>query len=382
MSWQMVKLDKYLSVLSGFAFKSALFTDSGMPLIRIRDVVPGKTSTFYSGDFSKEYVIKKGDLLVGMDGDFNRAYWKSDDALLNQRVCKLVADDIGLDQSFLYHLLPKELLTIHQNTPAVTVKHLSVKKIKDIEISLPPLEEQKRIAAILDKADTIRQKRKQAIELADEFLRSVFLDMFGDPVTNPKRFPIGTIRDLVSSVNYGTSGKASEDKGEFPILRMGNITYQGGWNFTNLKYIDLEEKDKPKYLTQKGDLLFNRTNSKELVGKTAVYDFDEPMAIAGYLIRVRVNPKLANSWFISGYLNSQHGKQTLLGMCKAIVGMANINAQELQDIAILCPTVELQDKYASIVTKVKSRIKNNDKSLSELSQLFNSLSQKAFSGKL
>jgi len=253
--------------------------------------------------------------------------------------------------------------------------------VEKIQIPLPPLQEQKRIAAILDKADSVRRKRQKAISLADDFLRSVFLDMFGDPVTNPKEFKKGTIRDLIESANYGSSGKASETEGKYPILRMGNITYEGGWDFTNLKYIDLSEKDEPKYLTQKGDLLFNRTNSKELVGKTAVFEEDEPMAIAGYLIRVRPNEK-GNNYYISGYLNSYHGKQTLLNMCKSIVGMANINAQELQDIKILLPPLELQNEYEQIVKSTKLKLKRFYTSEELLNDNFKSLSQKAFSGEL
>lgn len=250
-----------------------------------------------------------------------------------------------------------------------------------IEIPLPPLTEQKRIAAILDKADALRRKRQQAIDLADQFLRSVFLDMFGDPATNPKKFPVGTIRDMVESANYGTSAKASETIGEYPVLRMGNITYQGGWDFTDLKYIDLTEKDLPKYLVYQGDLLFNRTNSRELVGKTAVYDQSEPMAFAGYLVRMRTNEK-GNTHYISGYLNSAHGKSVLVGMCKSIVGMANINAQELQNIKILIPPVELQHQYKQIVTALKERMVKHHSSLNELNDLFASLSQSAFAGKL
>ncbi|MGI4935121.1 restriction endonuclease subunit S, partial [Escherichia coli] len=99
-----------------------------------------------------------------------------------------------------------------------------------------------RIATILDKADGIHKKREQAIKLADDFLRAKFLEMFGTPANNIHRFPKGTIRDLVDSVNYGTSAKASIDSGEYPILRMGNITYQGRWDFTDLKYLDLSVK--------------------------------------------------------------------------------------------------------------------------------------------
>ncbi|EFM5242971.1 restriction endonuclease [Escherichia coli] len=375
---QLVTLGKHIDILSGCAFPSSGFNrNNGVPLIRIRDILSGKTETYYEGSYDLKYLIKKGDLLVGMDGDFNREYWKGTDALLNQRVCKITPNSETLDKNFLYHFLQKELDKIHATTDVVTVKHLSVKKIQDIKIRLPSLKEQKRIAAILDKADAIRQKREQAIKLADDFLRAKFLEMFGTPANNIHRFPKGTIRDLVDSVNYGTSAKASIDSGEYPILRMGNITYQGRWDFTDLKYLDLSVKEKDKYLVKEGDLLFNRTNSKELVGKTAVYEEDRPMAFAGYLIRVRPN-SIGNNYYISGYLNSIHGKITLMNMCKSIVGMANINAQELQNIEILIPPKHLQDEYEIIYKKIKKGLSIYDKSAMQLQLLASNLSNKYF----
>ncbi|EFF2332950.1 restriction endonuclease [Escherichia coli] len=375
---QLVTLGKHIDILSGCAFPSSGFNrNNGVPLIRIRDILSGKTETYYEGCYDLKYLIKKGDLLVGMDGDFNREYWKGTDALLNQRVCKITPNPETLDKNFLYHFLQKELDKIHATTDVVTVKHLSVKKIQDIKIRLPSLKEQKRIATILDKADAIRQKREQAIKLADDFLRAKFLEMFGTPANNIHRFPKGTIRDLVDSVNYGTSAKASIDSGEYPILRMGNITYQGRWDFTDLKYLDLSVKEKDKYLVKEGDLLFNRTNSKELVGKTAVYEEDRPMAFAGYLIRVRSN-SIGNNYYISGYLNSIHGKITLMNMCKSIVGMANINAQELQNIEILIPPKHLQDEYEIIYKKIKKGLSIYDKSAMQLQLLASNLSNKYF----
>ncbi|MEW3023073.1 restriction endonuclease subunit S [Escherichia coli] len=375
---QLVTLGKHIDILSGCAFPSSGFNrNNGVPLIRIRDILSGKTETYYEGSYDLKYLIKKGDLLVGMDGDFNREYWKGTDALLNQRVCKITPNPETLDKNFLYHFLQKELDKIHATTDVVTVKHLSVKKIQDIKIRLPSLKEQKRIAAFLDKADAIRQKREQAIKLADDFLRAKFLEMFGTPANNIHRFPKGTIRDLVDSVNYGTSAKASIDSGEYPILRMGNITYQGRWDFTDLKYLDLSVKEKDKYLVKEGDLLFNRTNSKELVGKTAVYEEDRPMAFAGYLIRVRPN-SIGNNYYISGYLNSIHGKITLMNMCKSIVGMANINAQELQNIEILIPPKHLQDEYEIIYKKIKKGLSIYDKSAMQLQLLASNLSNKYF----
>ncbi|MCW0330168.1 restriction endonuclease subunit S [Pantoea ananatis] len=376
--YQLVTLGKHIDILSGYAFPSSGFNQkNGVPLIRIRDILSGRTETYYEGSYDLKYLIKKGDLLVGMDGDFNREYWKGTDALLNQRVCKITPNPETLDKNFLYHFLQKELDKIHATTNVVTVKHLSVKKIQDIKIRLPSLKEQKRIAAILDKVDGIRQKREQAIKLADELLRAKFLDMFGTPANNIHRFPKGTIRDLVDSVNYGTSAKASIDSGKYPILRMGNITYQGGWDFTDLKYLDLSVKEKDKFLVKEGDLLFNRTNSKELVGKTAVYEEDRPMAFAGYLIRVRPN-SIGNNYYIAGYLNSTHGKITLMNMCKSIVGMANINAQELQNIEILIPPKHLQDEYEIIYKKIKKGLTISNRSVMQLQQLASNLSNRYF----
>jgi type I restriction enzyme S subunit len=304
------------------------------------------------------------------------------DMAINQDLKALfINDEVKTDRNFLIRFLESKAQYIDSEGKGATVKGVTLDFLKAINVPLPPLEEQKRIAAILDKADAIRRKRQQAIQLADDFLRSVFLDMFGDPVTNPKGFAVGTIRDFVETAKYGSSGKASETEGEYPMLRMGNITYKGSWDFKKLKYIDLDENDKDKYLAKKGDLLFNRTNSKELVGKTAVFEEETPMALAGYLVRVRPNEH-GNNYYLSGYLNSSHGKKTLMGMCKSIVGMANINAQELQNIKITLPPIELQNRFEQIVKVVNCKVKKYDNSQNCLGDLFNSLSQKAFAGEL
>lgn len=326
----------------------------------------------YTSDFN---ATCKSELPTIIFGDHTRAFkYIETPFALGADGAKVLEPIASLDKRFLFHYFKQLRLE-----SAGYSRHF--KFLKETYVPVPPLAEQKRIAAILDKADAIRRKRQQAIQLADEFLRAVFLDMFGDPVTNPKWLPLGTIRDLVESANYGSSAKASEAGGDYPILRMGNITYEGAIDMTDLKYIDLTDKEKPKYLAVNGDLLFNRTNSKELVGKTAVYDRDYPVAIAGYLIRVRTNDK-GNSYYISGYLNSAHGKATLQNICKSIVGMANINAQEMQDIPIIIPPVSLQNRYKDIVVSTKEKLAAHQAALNANNELFNALSQKAFSGNL
>lgn len=248
-----------------------------------------------------------------------------------------------------------------------------------LEIPFPPLHDQIRIAHLLSKVEGLIAQRKQHLQQLDDLLKSVFLEMFGDPVRNEKRWEPTTIGDLAIEVKYGTS--ASAQGGQYKYLRMNNITQDGYWDFGSLKYIDVDDKDFEKYSLRKGDLVFNRTNSKELVGKTAVYDRDEPVIIAGYLIRVRFKNE-TNPWFVWGHLNSKFGKTRLFNLCRNIVGMANINAKELQAIPILKPPIELQNQFAVIVEKVESIKARYQHSLTDLENLYGALSQKAFKGEL
>lgn len=390
MSWPLVKISDFCQTGSGGTPSRDVpeYYQGDIPWIKsgdLRENIVTSATEFISCEAiqkSSAKIVPHGAILVAMYGaTVGRMALLGIDAATNQAVCNIVPDASKADTKYVYYALLSKVPDFLRSAIGGAQPNISQGLIRSTEIPLPPLPEQKRIATILDKADAIRRKRQQAIQLADDFLRAVFLDMFGDPVTNPKGFPVGTVRDLVDTANYGSSEKASETEGEFPMLRMGNITYSGAIDFSGLKYVDLSKKDQPKYLVEKGDLLFNRTNSKELVGKTAVYDRDDVAAIAGYLIRVRMNEK-GNSYYVSGYLNSTHGKSTLQSMCKSIVGMANINAQEMQNIQILLPPIDMQNKYAAIFKATKLRLKSQSQSERNLADLFFALSQKAFQGEL
>ncbi|MEL4428331.1 restriction endonuclease subunit S [Shewanella mangrovisoli] len=150
-SWERVPLAQVAEILNGAPFDSSLFSNSdGMPLARIRDVLTGDTSTYYTGPYEETFIIRQGDLLVGMDGDFNSGFWGIRPALLNQRVCKITPDEQHFDKRLLSFALPGYLAAINANTPSVTVKHLSSRTIGEIELPLPPRAEQTRIVAKLE----------------------------------------------------------------------------------------------------------------------------------------------------------------------------------------------------------------------------------------
>lgn len=250
------------------------------------------------------------------------------------------------------------------------------KQVAKYPVPVVGKEEQRRIAALLDKVSDLITKRRAQLDKLDLLEKARFVEMFGDQRTNPKGWKTGRIRDVVNEVKYGTSRPAVEG-GTYKYLRMGNITFDGHLDLNDLKYIDIPEPEIEKCIVRKGDVLFNRTNSKELVGKTCVFDLDEPMVIAGYIIRVRVNERVIPE-YLSAVLNSQYGKQTLSDMCKAIVGQANINAQELQNIAILIPPIELQREFALFIHRVNRLVSNVTDGIKKLETLKKALMQRVF----
>lgn len=285
-----------------------------------------------------------------------------------------------LDAKFLFHWLRKNRAYLESLGNGATFKEVSKATVSRIEIALPPIADQRRISAILDQADALRVKRREALAQLDSLTQSIFIEMFGDPATNPKSWNIRKIGDLLDSASYGTSEK-SEATGDFPVLRMNNITRTGEIDLNSLKYMNLDTHELDRYLVKTGDILFNRTNSAELVGKSAIFRHSKRMAYAGYLVRLRSNAE-TDSEYLAGFLNTAYAKKMLRGMCKSIIGMANINAKEVQAMKIAQPPTALQHEYGLRIKEVMRQKDVHRASLAEFDELFASLQHRAFRGEL
>ena len=302
-----------------------------------------------------------------------------DNSSFNQQINAIIPNKEIILPKYLCYALKYNKKKIQAIANAAVVPIINKTQFSEFEISIHQKEEQVKVVKILDQAQELIDKRKAQIEALDELIQSVFYDMFGDPGLNSKGWETGRISDIIVKTQYGTSTKANETEGEYAVLRMNNITYSGNWDFKSLKYVDLDEKDREKYLVYKGEVLFNRTNSKELVGKTAVYKREKPMAYAGYLVKATPNNR-ANGQFIASYMNTKYTKSLLFNMAKNIVGMANINAEEFKNIKVYIPPIEIQDQFAEIVENIEKQKELLNERLVELENNFNSLMQRAFNG--
>ena len=243
--------------------------------------------------------------------------------------------------------------------------------ISSIEVPLFSLEKQivirLRLKSILDELVSC----KALLAKLDTLVKSRFVEMFGG-----SGWPVVTVGSLATDIRYGTSKKAS-DSGQFVYLRMNNMTDGGGLDFDDVKYIDLDGSELDKCLVVDGDLLFNRTNSREKVGKTAVFHEKEPMVIAGYIIRVRLGDRIRPD-FLAAYMNLPTTKAMLRSIARGAVHQANINSKELSAIEVPVPPICLQDSFLAFVAEVdKSRFIVQQK-IEKLQTLYDSLAQKYF----
>jgi type I restriction enzyme M protein len=332
-TWDIVRVGDIASIISGYAFESKSFNkETGLPLIRIRDLKNGYSETKYSGDYSDDYLVDNGDLLVGMDGDFSPAIWNGGRALLNQRVCKLY-DFKNSDKEYLLYIIKKALKHIEEHTPHTTVKHISAKQILDIQVPLPPLSVQQKILNELKEYESI-------INGARQVLRN-----YKPSIEVKESWPL-TDLDKIASFQYGFTAVA-KDSGDTRFIRITDISDKGKLKQNDLKYVDLSDDNKA-YLLQSGDILMARTGAT--FGKTLMYEGDVNSIFASYLIRISLDQKIMLPYFYWAYSQGQDYWE----QAKSLVGgtgQPQFNANALRKVQIPLPSLEEQ---LSIINKLQT----------------------------
>ena len=343
-----VKLGEVCEILSGYAFKSSQFNDKkiGLPLIRIRDVERGFSDTYFEGAYPEEYLIKNGDLLITMDGSFILKKWEGDLALLNQRVCKIKITDKSVDEDYISWLIPKYLKEIEDKTPFVTVKHLSVAKIKDISFVLPNKPEQKLISKELNTISQIYDFRKIQSEGLNELVKSRFNEMFGDFYTSlfPK-YKIGEKFELSSGSTPSRDNKLYWDSGMINWVKTTEVI--------NKEITETEEKI-TKFALENTSLKLFPVNTILIAmygqgqtrGRSAILKVESTSNQACGAIFPN---KIDNPVFIWHQLMLRYSELRELGRGG---NQANLNGQLIKNFELIFPPLSLQNEFADFVAQV------------------------------
>ena len=331
-------------------------------------------------------IFPKGSILLAMYGSIGKLAIAGRDISCNQAILGIqIKDKEHLDINYLRLWLTSIKATLEFQGRGVTQQNISKSIVEKLEIPLPPLEEQRRIAAILDKADGVRRKRKEAIRLTEELLKSTFLEMFGDPVTNPKGWEVRELGDCVKDIESGWSPKCDTRQAEpeeWGVLKLGAVTY-GHFNPDENKAMLPDDVPRQELEIKTGDLLVTRKNTYELVGASAFVQMTRPkLMLPDLIFRLRLIDGI-DPVYVWQTLSQKTMRLKLSGLAGGTAGsMPNISKARLRTLPFPVPPQLLQLKYREIFNQFWLK-KEHQKESEEISEnLFNSLLQKAFRGEL
>ncbi|WP_233583144.1 restriction endonuclease subunit S [Corallococcus sp. CA053C] len=335
-----------------------------------------------------KFDLRQGDLLVCEGGEPGRSAVVEHDlpgvffqkALMRVRPCDNQLDTRFL-QRFMEHAARRG--TFAKDGNKATIAHFPAVKLNALKVPLPPVAEQCRIAGILDKADAIRRKRIEAIALTEELQRSAFLEMFGDPVTNPKGWDVKPLGELAESASGVTKGKRydGQELVTLPYMRVANVQ-DGHLVLSEVKTITVSVEDGRRYRLMYGDVLLTEGGDPDKLGRGTVWREEVPGCIhQNHIFRVRPGPAV-RAEYLSAIIGSERGKRYFLRAAKQTTGIATINMSQLKAFPVLIPPTPLQDRYVKFVSKINESRDNQQERSSLTDELFGVLGREAFRGGL
>jgi type I restriction enzyme S subunit len=436
-SWERVSVSDIANILNGFAFESTRFSESsGIPLMRIRDVGSDKTKCNYDGPYEDQYVIKKGDLLIGMDGDFKSSRWNGPRALLNQRVCKLALKTNLYNPKLLELALPGYLNAINDNTSSQTVRHLSSRSIAEIPLPLPPLDEQHRILSALerlvDRVDKSRHRLAKVPKILKAFRQSVLgaacsgrltedwregnpagesaekllarIDQERAKSTRPTRrestddemltdlpelpelwrwTPMGRVVDVQGGIQK--QPKRAPKKHAYPYLRVANVL-RNRLDLSEIQQMELFDGELETYRLRRNDLLVVEGNgSLTEIGRSALWTGEIRDCVhQNHIIRVRARVCLPE--YLNFYWNSPIGVGRVKDVAVTTAGLYSLSTKKVA--ALPAPIAPLEEQH-EIVLRVEALFKLADAiekwvaaATKRADKLMQSILAKAFRGEL
>lgn len=324
--------------------------------------------------------VKETDILIAWDGANAGTVGYGLSGLAGSTISCLEIHNKEFESAFVGKFLKSKFNLIRANCTGATIPHVSREYLLNLAIPRKSLEEQKKIVKSLDTADGPRQKRKEQLALLDDYLKSVFLDMFGDPVVNEKEWTMISLSQKILDVKNGLSRRRKEMQNEGDVvLRLRDIR-ENKIDFSESNRIRLENKEKGKYNVEIGDLLFIRVNGNpEYVGRSAVFSgYSEEVFFNDHIMRVKLDRCDVNVVFLCFLLNSSYGKRQIALYKKTSAGQHTINQEGLGKIKCYLPPLELQNKFADIVEQVEQIKQKMHASLDEMDNHFNALMQRYF----
>jgi type I restriction enzyme, S subunit len=396
--WTSVRAGDVLGLQNGFPFKPTQWRPVGLPIIRIQNLNNRDAPFNYCfEDVPEKFRVRHGDLLFAWSGtpgtSFGAHVWAGPQAWLNQHIFRVEFSHELYDRDFLRLAINQNLQSyIDQAHGGAGLAHITKAKFDNSTLLLAPLAEQRRIVekveALLARVNAARERLQQSLRRIAAFQRSILASAYrGDFTSRGEIEPNDELKytelgELAEDFSYGSSAKSSAS-GAVPVLRMGNIQ-DGKIDWSDLVYTSNRDEIEA-YDLRPGDILFNRTNSPELVGKTALYRGERPSIYAGYLIRIRCSANLLPA-YLTYCLNSSAGRAFCDRVKTDGVSQSNINATKLRTFPVPSLSVEKQVEIVRCVDAVMAQADTVERrvinALVRTEKVTQAILAKAFTGEL
>lgn len=355
-------LGEVAEYINGRAFKPNEWEDIGLPIIRIQNLTNStQVINRTSKAFEDKYLVKDGDLLFAWSASLGAHIWHGEDGWLNQHIFKVIPH-ANIDKMYLYYFLLHVIDELYAKTHGSGMVHITLKPFKSTPIPVPELDVQKQIAETISnlffKLDEAKEKAQEVVDGFEIRKAAILHKAFSGELTAKWReehqhsiheWSNWSIDELCFSLKYGTA-KKSKSEGPVVVIRMGNLQ-QGEIDWTDLAYTD-DPEDIEKYKLFPGDVLFNRTNSAALVGKTSIYRGEYPAIFAGYLIKLDYD----RNNIIGDYLNYALNTTTAKEYCNSVktdgVNQSNINAKKIGAFVIPVAPIKEQEEIVRIIKEL------------------------------
>ena len=326
-------------------------------------------------------------VLVAGNGDLNVKYYSGKFDAYQRTYIIESTDNQKLDTRYLYYFLDKYVEKLREQSIGGVIKYIKLGYLTEAKIPIPPLEVQRKIADVLDRAGALIEKRKAQIGKLDLLVKSQFIEMFGDPVTNPKGWAIKKLGRVIEGTPqnglYKPSTDYLSDGSGTPIVRI-DAFYDGKLkDIPHFRRLNCTEKEVALYRLDNQDIVINRVNSIEYLGKCAYIEgLSEPTVFESNMMRFKVNRNELHPLFTAKLLCSPYIYDQIISHAKKAVNQASINQKDVQDFNLVIPPLTLQNEFATFVERVETQKTLFQQSLAKLELNYKSLMQKCFAGEV
>ena len=375
----MARLGDIATYINGYAFKPSDWSDTGLPIIRIQDLTGNLyQANRYNGEYAPKYEVNDGDVLISWSASLGIYVWHGEKALLNQHIFKVVFDKTEISKTFFVHQVENILEKATSEAHGATMKHLTKPVFDALPFYLPPLDEQRKIAAVLDRVSDLIAKRCQQLDKLDLLIKCRFVEMFGNFVYDHNMWKTCLVGDVAVTIDPQPSHRTPPVSADgIPYVGIAECNYE-------TKHIDFGKARKVgrnvleehigRYTLEEGDFIIGKIGT---IGKPFFVPVEQTYTLSANTVLIKPIKEKISSQFLFSIFESEY-MDRIIDAEKKSTSQPAFGIQKVRKIEIPLPPLDLQNQFAAFVDQTEKIRTTINRSLEKLETLKKAMTQEYF----